>query len=120
MEFFNSVNNKFSSGFKLLIFFLVIFSFIRQTTKTKKAKLLISKHSTNYFLTSYSVPSPFLLYLTQVSKIMLSYLLHMFIYIQIKSRKPFIIPLVSLLLKLSYSLSGVVLNKPFKFLKFPT
>ena len=44
---FDSVNNRFSSGFKLLIFFLVIFSFIKQTTKTKKAKLLISKHSTN-------------------------------------------------------------------------
>jgi len=70
------------------------------------------------FLTYCSVPIQSLSFLTQVLKIILPLLLHIFIYIPTPLRKLFIILLVSLLLKLNYLLSDVISIKLFSYLKF--
>ena len=103
-----------------LINFIVTFIFTKQIVKIKKLKLPTFTNLMILLSMHHYVPIQTLLFLIQVSEIILLLLQHTSINIPILSRKLFIIPLVSLLLKPNYSLLGMALIKLFNSLKYST
>ena len=114
---FDFINDEFSPGYRLVNLFSSYIFFHQANHKNNKSKATHLYTLNEVVLNSLLYLESALIVANASIKKMLLYPLHIYIHIWVKSKKSFIIQLVSLLLKSNCLLLGVALNKLFKFLE---